>query len=162
MLRHGVLLGCVCLLAGCSNVSPTEDRNAAIQSIKETEASWGKEMAAKDVEKWAAFYTDDGSVLLPNAPTITGKDNIRAALKPLVADPNFALTFSSTKVEVARSGDFGYSHGTYSMTLTDAHTKQPVTDRGKYLTVFRKEADGKWKAVEDMISSDMPAPGESH
>ena len=162
MLRYGVLFGCVCLLAGCSNLAPTEDRNAAVQAIKDTEAAWVKDMAAKDVEKWAAYYSDDGTVLLPNAPAISGKDNIRAALKGILADPNFALTFSATKADVARSGDIGYTQGTYSMTATDAHTKQPVTDRGKYLTVFKKEADGKWKAVEDMISSDMPAPGESH
>ena len=48
------------------------------------------------------------------------------------------------------------------MTMTDPKTKQPVTDHGKYVTIFRKQADGKWKAVEDMISSDMPAPGDTH
>ena len=38
------------------------------------------------------------------------------------------------------------------------HRRKPVTDRGKYLTVFKKQAAGTWKAVEDMINSDLPAP----
>src|SRR5262249_21359113 len=102
-----------------------------------------------------------GTVLLPNAPAITGKDNLRAALQPMVADPNFALSFQSTRVDVARSGDLGYARGTYSMTMSDPKTSKPVTDRGKYVTVFKKQADGSGRAVEDMISSDMPGPAES-
>jgi ketosteroid isomerase-like protein len=48
--------------------------------------------------------------------------------------------------------------GTYQQTLNDAKGK-PVTDRGKYLTVWKKQPDGKWKAVADMGISDLPAPG---
>jgi ketosteroid isomerase-like protein len=160
MLRYGVLVGCVCLLAGCSPSAAPDTHDADVQAIKDTEAACVKDVATKDIEKWLACYSDDGAVLLPNAPAISGKDNLRAALKPMVADPNFALTFSSTKVDVAKSGDLAYSQGTYSMTATDPRTKQPTTEHGKYITVFKKEG-GSWKAVEDMISSDMPAPGDS-
>ena len=31
-------------------------------------------------------------------------------------------------------------------------TKQPKTEVGSYLTVYRKAADGSWKAVEDFTS----------
>jgi uncharacterized protein (TIGR02246 family) len=154
MLRYGVLVGCVCLLAGCAQHPDTHD--ADVTAIKNTEAAWMKDAATKDVEKWVGYYTDDGAVLLPNAPVITGKDNIRAALKPMLSDPNFAITFSSTKVDVAKSGDLAYAQGTYSMTMTDPKSHAPATDRGKYITVFKKQGDS-WKAVEDMLSSDMPA-----
>ena len=162
MIRYGVLVGCVLVLGGCSNMAPTENRDADVQAVKDTEAAWVNDAATKDVDKFAANYADDGTVLFPNAPAISGKDNIKAALKPMLADPNFALTFQATKVDVGKGGDLAYTQGTYSMTMTDPKTKQPVTDRGKYITTFRKQADGKWKAVEDMISSDMPAPGDTH
>jgi uncharacterized protein (TIGR02246 family) len=162
MIRYGVLVGCVLVLGGCSNMAPTENRDADVQAVKDTEAAWMKDAATKDADKFAATYADDGTVLLPNAPAISGKDNIKAALKPMMTDPNFALTFQATKVDVGKGGDLAYTRGTYSMTMTDPKTKQPVTDHGKYVTIFRKQADGKWKAVEDMISSDMPAPGDTH
>jgi uncharacterized protein (TIGR02246 family) len=162
MLRYGMLVGCVVVCAGCSNLAPSENREADIQALKDTETAWMKDIGSKDPEKWASYYADDASVLLVNAPPITGRDNIRAALKPLLADPNFALTFSSSKIDVARSGELAFTQGAYSMTMTDPKTKQPATERGKYLSVFRKQADGKWKAVEDMLSSDMPAPAEVH
>ncbi len=162
MLRYGVLVGCVCLLAGCAPTAGPDTHDADVKAIKDTEVAWSAAIASKDVEKWVGYYTDDAALLMPNAPAISGKDNIRAALKPFFADPNFALNFSSTKADVAKSGDIGYTQGTYSMTMSDAKTKAAITDHGKYLTVFKKQADGGWKAVEDMISSDMPAPGESH
>jgi len=43
--------------------------------------------------------------------------------------------------------------------LTNPKDKKPITDKGKYLTVFKKQADGNWKAVADMVSSDLPLPG---
>ncbi|MCX6635202.1 MAG: DUF4440 domain-containing protein, partial [Acidobacteria bacterium] len=58
---------------------------------------------------------------------------------------------------VARSGDVAYSHGTYAMTMNDAKGK-PVNDKGKFVTVYRKQPDGKWKVVADIINSDLPAP----
>ena len=46
------------------------------------------------------------------------------------------------------------------MTTSDPKTKAPVTEKGKYL-VFRKQADGAWKAVEDTFMSDAPRRGEA-
>jgi ketosteroid isomerase-like protein len=45
------------------------------------------------------------------------------------------------------------------MTMSGPKGTKPITDKGKYLTVFKKQADGSWKAVADMINSDTPAPG---
>src|SRR5438045_791281 len=134
MLRYGVLVGCVCLLAGCSPSAP-DTHDADVKAIKDTELAWMRDASSKDIEKWVSYYSDDGSILMPNAPAITGKDNMRAALKPIMSDPNFALQFSSTRVDVAKSGDLAYSQGTYSMAMTDPKTHAPATDRGKYLTV---------------------------
>jgi ketosteroid isomerase-like protein len=33
----------------------------------------------------------------------------------------------------------------------------PITDSGKYLEVFRKQADGSWKNARDAFSSNLPA-----
>jgi hypothetical protein len=41
------------------------------------------------------------------------------------------------------------------MTMSDPKQTKTVTDKGKYLTVYRKQADGTWKAVADMINSDL-------
>jgi ketosteroid isomerase-like protein len=40
------------------------------------------------------------------------------------------------------------------MTVTNPKTKKPVTDKGKYLMVYTKQADGSWKVVADTMNSD--------
>jgi uncharacterized protein (TIGR02246 family) len=161
MLRYRSLFAFTGLLAltACTS-TPPDTRQADIKAVKGVEAAWVADIATKDADKFASYYSDDASLLLPNAPIINGRENIRAALKPMLADPNFALTFQSTAAEAAKGGDFVYTVGTYSMTLSRPGEKTAFTDKGKYLTVFKKQADGSWKAVADMISSDLPAQSE--
>jgi len=159
MLRPRYLFACVALFAlmtACSSNVPTS-QNADVAAVRGVEAAWVKDIATKDVDKYVSYYSNDASVLLPNEMMITGKDNIKAALKPMLADPNFALTFQSTRGEASKSGDFVYLIGTYSMTSSSPTDQKPVTDQGKYLTVFKKQLDGSWKAVADMVNSDLPA-----
>ena len=34
---------------------------------------------------------------------------------------------------------------------------EPVTEKVKYLTTYRKASDGSWKATQDMNNADGPA-----
>jgi len=150
MLRFCLLAGFLALTTACTKPA-SDPRDASIAAVREVEAAWVKDIATKDVEKFAGHYAD-------NAPIINGKDAIRAALKPMLADPNFSLTFQATRAESSDSGDFVYTQGTYTQTMTDPKdSKKIITDRGKYLTVFRKQPDGTWKAVADMTNTDLPA-----
>jgi uncharacterized protein (TIGR02246 family) len=162
MLRSRHSFACVALLAlttACSRNVPSS-QSADLAAVRSVEAAWVKDIATKDVDKFVSYYSDDASLLMPNEMLLTGKDNIKAALKPMLADPNFALTFQSTRGEVAKSGDFVYLIGTYSLTSSSPRDQHPVTDQGKYLTIFKKQADGSWKAVADMVNTDLPAPSQ--
>jgi ketosteroid isomerase-like protein len=91
-----------------------------------------------------------------NAPTVTGKAALKAWGVQLFADPNFAGTFQSTRVVASKGGDMVFSEGTYTVTLTNPKTKKPITNKGKYLTVYMKQPDASWKAVADTYNSDSP------
>jgi uncharacterized protein (TIGR02246 family) len=142
----------------CTQAPPPDTHAADVQSLKDAEAAWAKATGAKDLEKGMSYYADDASLMIANAPAMNGKDAIRAAMKPMYDDPNFALAFQASRVEVAKSADLGFTQGAYTLTITDPKTKKPVTDKGKYVTTYKKQADGTWKAVADMVSSDMPLP----
>ena len=140
---------------------PPDTHDADVQAIKDLEAQANKNWAAKDADKILAFYTDD-VVMVPGAgDALHGKDAVRAVLKPMLADPALSLTFHSDLVDVAKSGDVGYSEGPYQMTITDPATHKVVQDHGNYLTTFRKQADGSWKATEDFAASAAPPPAPS-
>ena len=144
------------LTVGCSNTSaPPPDTGAHdLRTVKDVETAWVKDAATKDPDKWASYFTEDGSGLYPGVATLNGRAAIRAAMAPLMTDPNFSLTFQSTRAMASKGGDMIYSQGTYVMTVTDPKTKQPMTDKGKFLTVYMKQPDGSWKAVADTFNSD--------
>ena len=75
----------------------------------------------------------------------------------MVADKNLALNFTTSYVEVAKAGDIAYTQGTYTLTTTDPKTKRAMTEKGKYVTVYKKQPDGSWLAVEDITDADAPA-----
>lgn len=166
MKRSGSLIGCAVLwgvTAACTPAPPPDTRQADILAVKEVEAAWAMDAGAKNPARMASYYSSvDAVALFPNSPPVTGRDDIQGAWTSLMADPNFALSFGSTKAEASKGSDLVYTVGTYSLTRSDPKDKQPVTDKGKYMTVFKKQADGTWKAVADMINSDLPAHGSAH
>ena len=155
----GFAVGLFLLLAGCSDTpAPPPDTSAVdLKAIKDGEVAWNADFAAKDADKLTSHYADDATLMMPDEPIVMGKDNIRTALKEMVTDKNLALSFATSTAQVAKSGDVGYTQGTYSMTMTSPRTKKPVTEKGKYLTVYKKQSDGTWKAIEDINNADAPA-----
>jgi len=90
-------------------------------------------------------------------PMVKGHEAMRPVLKERLSDPNLDLQFSASTAEVSKAGDLAYTQGTYSLTTTDAKSKKAMTEKGKYVTVYRKGADGSWKAVQDINNADAPA-----
>jgi uncharacterized protein (TIGR02246 family) len=131
-------------------------RPADVQALKDNESRWNREYAAKDLEKVAAHYADNAVLIAPGMASVTGREEIRKVLKGMVDDPAMSLKFQAVRVEVSSAGDLGFTQGTYHMTMTDPASKQVIHDHGSYVTTYRKQADGSWKAVADIASSEMP------
>jgi ketosteroid isomerase-like protein len=124
------------------------------EALRDLDEQWSKAAGAKDVDKTISFYSDDALVMPPNAPSATTKEAIRKIWKDLLTDAN--ISWKTKEVEVAQSGDLAFSSGTYEVTLNDP-TGTPVNDRGKYVEVWKKQADGTWKCGVDIWNSDLPA-----
>ena len=101
-------------------------------------ATTSKDYAAKDTGALAGQYADNAALASPGDPLATSDVDRRRAMQGLTGDPNFALTFSSDRVLVAKSGDLASSRGHYSITMTDKATSKPVTSSGSYLTVYKR------------------------
>lgn len=144
------------LLAGCDAAqqkpAPSVDTAAIADQLRGSEDEWKQDYAAKDAVKLAGHYAEDAALANPGVPLVTGGDAIRAAVKGFVADPNLKVDFASDRIQVASSGDLAYTRGHYTMESTDGATGKPRTEGGNYLTVWQKQADGSWKAVEDFVT----------
>lgn len=156
-------LGLVVFMSACQQQpqpvqAPPDTRAGDETTIRDLDTQWSKTAAAKDVEGFVSFVADEGSLLPPNVPIQAGKEAIRKWASELMASPGFAVSWQPTKVEVSRGGDLGYTLGTYELTVNDPKGK-PVTDRGKYVTTWKKQPGGSWKVVADVFNSDLPAAG---
>ena len=126
------------------------------EALRDLDAQWSAAAGAKDIDKTVSYYSDDAVVMPPNAPSATTRETIRSAWKEMLTTPGAAISWKTTKVEVAKSGDLACVSGTYEETMTDTGGK-PAKDRGKYVEVWEKQADGKWKCGADIWNSDLPA-----
>jgi ketosteroid isomerase-like protein len=107
-----------------------------------------KEFSAMSGEKGMknAFleYIDSNGVLLrPNVLPVAGAD----AVDYLIAtnDTGYTMTWQPKNAAVAESGDLGYTYGTYAFIPKNKDT----TLFGTYVSIWKKNAAGKWKFVLD-------------
>jgi uncharacterized protein (TIGR02246 family) len=135
------------------------DTRAIADQLRAGEADWNRHYADKDAAKLAGMYASDAALANPGAPLVTGKDAIGKAVTAFVADPRLKVSFASDRIQVARSGDLAYTRGHFTMESTDPATRKGRTDSGSYLTVWQKQADGSWKAVEDFVTPGAPPSG---
>jgi len=148
----------LCLLSwSCQQrpASPPDTRSADEATLRAADIEWSKATGAKDLDRSISYTADDTVLLAPNAPAASGKEAVRKSWSDMLALPGLLISWQPTRVEVAKSGDIGYTQGTYEMTVNDAKGN-PNTDRGKYLSIWKKQADGAWKCVVDTFNSDLP------
>lgn len=148
------------LLTACTQApppAPPDTRAADEQAIRDQETAAQQAWAAKDTDKVAALYADDATVMLPNTPVMTGKQAIEPGFKAALADPNFSLIIQNASVEASKSGDLGFVRGTYTVQSSDPKTKKATVEKGNYVLVYKKQADGSWKIVADTAIPEAPA-----
>ena len=152
---------CVALALGaCGAKSPPAtapvDTARIVDAIKTDEVHWNSDYKSGDVGVLAGHYAPGATLMAPGAAPMVGTAAIKAGLAQAVSDKAFTLTFASDKVDVAASGDLAAARGSYSQTATDPKTKAVVTEKGSYVTVYRPQADGAWKAVWDINTPGAP------
>jgi len=119
------------------------DVEAEHAALLKTENDFLKQMTVKSgIDSFLSYMADDVRFYRTKALPIVGKEATRAAF---AAKPE-ALTWQNTSGGVSISGDLGYTYGTYEM-------KSSVeTESGNYLRVWRKQANGKWRVVLDLLN----------
>jgi len=154
------LIALVTCLAACQQQpqAPPDTRATDEAAIRDLDTQWSKATGTKNVQQFVSFFADDATFLPPNVAAMTSKETIQKWGSDLMANPGFAVTWQPTTAEVSRGGDLGYTMGTYELKLTGPKGK-PVTDHGKYVTLWKKQADGGWKVAADIFNSDLPAEG---
>jgi len=119
------------------------DAEAERASLLKSEIDFLKLMTSKGgVDTFLSYMADDVRFYrMGNLPVI-GKEATRAAF---AAKPE-ALSWQNTSGGVSSSGDLGYTYGTYEI------KSGAETESGNYMRIWRKQANGKWRVVLDLLN----------
>jgi len=156
MSRWGLLIVMVLAVvnAGCG-ARHKVDIAAEETTIRRTDAAWLAAASAHDLDGILPFWSDDATILAPGTPAIAGKEAIRKYVSAAFATPGFSITWKTDKIEVSQAGDFAYSSGIDRISLTTPDGKT-VTEENRAVAIWKKQPDGSWKCVMDVMSPGPP------
>jgi uncharacterized protein (TIGR02246 family) len=123
--------------------------------LRGIETRWNADIVARDPVKFASYYDDHATLINPGALPLVGRNAIQAGMARAFADPNFSLRFAADDAGVSRDGQMAWTRGHCVVTETDPASHAKVTENCTYVTVYVLEADGSWKAMQDIST---PAP----
>ena len=127
------------------------DVNKEGEKLMQLSREWSKSASSRDVEKTLSYWTDDAVVISAGQPILKGKNAIRQMVEGGYKNPSFKISWEPKSAEISKSGDLGYLIEDSQITVNDS-TGKPVTQHFKSVTVWKKQADGTWKNVVDVMS----------
>lgn len=147
-----IVPGLILVLAAC-RVAPPALTDADKASIRAAIDSLVANVRARRDSASAQLYTENASVMPPNAGIVEGRAAVRAWMTafPPVSD------FTLTPIEIDGRGDLAYVRGTFSFKIVGPDGHQVGEDHGKFLEIRRKQPNGEWLLAADIFNSDVPA-----
>ena len=126
------------------------------EALMQVDRAFDQATAETGLGGWVSYFAEDGQMFPAGAEIVSGRAAIREAMASAFKNPGFTLRWKPLGADVSRSGDLGYTYGTY-VARGPGPQGQIVERHGKYVSVWKRQADGSWKVVVD-IGNASPAP----
>ena len=146
IFRGLLVLAAVCLPACTAPPAAESDPRPEIDAAQA--AFWGAHVRG-DAEGLANLVTVDALLWVPGMDEVSGREAIRAAGEEMFAGMSIS-DFEIESRELSVHGNAAYELATYSETLT-YEGAEPSAVRGRYLIVWKRDTDGKWRVHRNMF-----------
>ncbi len=121
------------------------------------EEKFAQDTAAGGGKAFASWFADDAVTLSTGKAAVLGKINIANSAN---WDPTqYQLTWTPQGGQMSPNGDMGFTWGHYEGTAKDRNGA-PIKTAGRYMTIWKKQADGSWKVALDSSNDEPPAAGD--
>ena len=131
----------------------TSGEVADIEAILVQSRAFSEAYVQGDIDALVNVYAEDGIAAAGGRDFVRGHE----ALRDFWALPEGRVVtrHAATPVELHVEGDLAYDWGYYEGAVTqDGEARPPF--RGKYLIVWQREADGRWRIAHDMWNTLPP------
>jgi ketosteroid isomerase-like protein len=150
MMKYFLLLYVLIFQLACSQLADTE---AEKEKLLQTDIEFAQFSVSQGAaEAFKEYLTEDALQLPAGNNPVRGVNNIYNGMKD--NQSNYTLDWSPRYAEVAKSGELGYTWGTYSLAYKDENGEEQKS-YGKYLNIWKKQANGNWRVAVD-IGNDSP------
>jgi ketosteroid isomerase-like protein len=143
-----LLLQSTCILTGRE---AKEDLKAIVDDIGNKAEQC---FLSGDVDALLQFYCDD-VVSMPNFhPMVKGKVDLKRKTEAILATGMKFESLESTTLDAQGSGDMVYEIGTFRQTILMPGAQEPLEQNGKYVTIWKRQPDGKLRIAVEIYNSD--------
>jgi ketosteroid isomerase-like protein len=133
------------------------DPSQALAALRTADSLVQAAIVALDADRTASFYAEQ-AVMMPVAePIIEGRAAILAEWRHVFGIPGYASRARLVATDLSTAGDFGYTRGTYESPMLGPDGQQ-LLERGKWVSVWKRQADRQWRIVVDIFNTDTPPP----
>jgi uncharacterized protein (TIGR02246 family) len=128
--------------------------SADIEQINKITQDYKDAVNTGDAESFLETLSDDVVFMSFDEPLVEGKRAIGKWLEEMFSAFNMKIDFSYSEIEVANS--WAWSRGPFTYTLVPKRGGESVEVIGKFVDIFRKQADGSWRFARIITNSDKP------
>lgn len=138
---------CVLLLAACRTKNEKDEKQEELSvatkvDMMDADRAFSLLSEQKGLRTaYEEFIDSNGVLLRPGFKPMDGADAMDYILQS--NDTSFVMTWEPKNAMLSSSGDIGYTYGVYSLKPKNADT----VIYGSYVTIWRRQPDGKWKFV---------------
>jgi len=146
------------VLAACAQPAPIAapvDVAAVKDAIQAREKEWSAAYLAANAAGIAALYAEDAASIPATGDWRRGRDAIAKDNQTQFDSTTFTAREDITEEVIPAGTDYVFEVGHYSSTGTAKSDGKPRTSAGRYVVLWRKDADGVWRLLRDM-GSDAP------
>ncbi len=123
------------------------------QGTSATNRQFEEAFARGDAAACAAVYTDDAKILPPDSPVLTGKQAAQALWQSFI--DMGVKRVSLQRLELEDMGDRAVEIGAATVEI-EGEGGQTTQASGKFIVLWRRQADGAWKWHWDCFNFDAP------
>jgi ketosteroid isomerase-like protein len=117
-------------------------------ALEAADRAFAADVAARGIDGWVAAFAADG-MLWRDKGTLRGHDAIRKDMGPLLSNPDVRLTWEPATSAMSPAGDLGFTVGRARLLRRGQGGQMEERARLTYVTLWRRQADGAWKALWD-------------
>jgi ketosteroid isomerase-like protein len=117
--------------------------------LEDADRRFAADSAARGADAWAVVFAPDGMLWRRGRPPIVGPEAIRESMQRAFSDPESLLAWEPYTSALSLAGDMGFTIGCYRRLRQRPASPPAQEGSGTYLTIWRRQADGSWRAVFD-------------